>query len=151
MKYTDTDNNLLAHLIECNNFTYERATEWACTQYTDNGIEPWIEKIVLANDASEILEILRENFEISIDKYTDLKAGRVAVEYFDQKINLQTAIHRLLHGDLIENKNEKSDLYVAEEYFNWHENPEKQAIKIVKPILKKYLSLYENSYCKFSV
>ena len=45
-------------MLEKNRFTYSEVIDWAYSQYSDQGIDPFIEKIGLALDKEEIIELI---------------------------------------------------------------------------------------------
>ncbi len=152
MNYTETEINILADLIKSNYLSVEKTLEWAYSQYTDNGVEAWIEKVSLSYDKSDILEVLRNNFIIKEELGTDIQAGKIAFQYYKKEINLETAISNLLYDVFFDSEvdEEKSNLYIAEDLFGWHKSAENEAFFIVKPILEKYLVFYESAFNKFS-
>ena len=151
MNYTDADISILAHMIKNNDISVEEVIEWAYSQYTDNGVEPWIEKVTLALDKSDLLDVLRDNFRISEELEPEVRAGKIAHDYFQEKLSLMDALRALLYDVFIDSEinEEKKQLYIAEDYFEWHESPNTEALKMAQPILEKYLDKYELSHRKF--
>jgi hypothetical protein len=152
MEYTDEDISIFADLIQANDISVADAIDWAYSQYTDVGVEPWIEELSLALDKKEVLEILRKNFNFNENISNEALAGKVAHDYFQKRTGLQETISRLLFDILIDTDldQEKTNLYVAEDYFGWHQNPEVEALKVARPILEKYSTKYEQARRKFS-
>lgn len=153
MNYTDTDISVLAEMIRNNDISVEKVIEWAYSQYTNEGVEPWIEKITLSQDKADLLEVIRDNFRIDEELSSEVKAGKVAFDYFKNNIGLAAALRALLYDVFIDNNinEELKQLAIAEDYYDWHDNPNSEALKIAKPILEKYLDYYEPSHRKFSV
>jgi len=59
------DYRVLEHLIYRGFMTYESTITWAFNQYTDDGIDPIVEKIGLAIDLDEILSLINDYSKIS--------------------------------------------------------------------------------------
>ena len=152
MIFTDTDISIFAKLIQANDISVAGAINWAYSQHTDDGAEPWIEELAIAHDKEEVLSILRNSFSVSEHLSNQVIAGKVAFEYFQKKVGLHEAISRILFDIFIDTElgEEKTNLYIAEDFFGWHQQPEIEALKIAKPILIKYATIYEHSHNKFS-
>jgi len=58
MNRGDDESIALAHLLYTGVLSFDDVVEWAFEQYTDKGIDPYIEKIGLAIDIEEMYEIL---------------------------------------------------------------------------------------------
>lgn len=132
--------------------SYEKAIEWAYSQYTDEGGDPFIEKISLASDVSEIIELICNNFQVYGETTQDFLAGEAASKYSKERLSLYNAIARILFDlDLELPKEELQELYIAEDYFGWHDHAEKEAARHVLPIFNKYRPIYEYAVEQFSV
>jgi len=97
MNYSETDINILADMVKCNDLSVERVVEWAYSQYSDNGVEPWVEKITLASDKLDVLDVLRNNFHIHEELSYEIHAGKISFEYFHKKVSLEVTLSRLLY------------------------------------------------------
>ena len=152
MSYTDTDINILADLIRTNGLSLAEVIDWAYSQYAEESIEPWIEKLSLANDKKEALEILQNNFNITEELGQEILAGKVAFEYFQKKTDLHETLSRLLFDIFSgsELNEEKTDLYMAEDFFRWHHQAESEALKVAKPVLEKYAARYKEARERFN-
>ena len=65
---------------------------------------------------------------------------------------LKIALESLLFDlDLQLSKEDRQNLYIAEDYFGWHNQPESEALKLVLPIFEKYKPIYESAVAKFGV
>ena len=58
MNFSSHEFNILSYMLEKNRFTYSEVIDWAYSQYSDQGIDPFIEKIGLALDKEEIIELI---------------------------------------------------------------------------------------------
>ena len=61
----ERDYRVLEHLLYRRLMTYESTINWAFSQYTDDGIDPVIEKIGLAIDLDEIFSLINDYSQIS--------------------------------------------------------------------------------------
>jgi len=152
MKHSATEYNVLCYLLKKKSMSYEKAIEWAYSQYTDEGVDPFIEKISLASDVSEIIELISNNFQVYGETTQDFLAGEAASKYSKERLSLYDAIARILFDlDLELPKEELQELYIAEDYFGWHDQAEKEAARHVLPIFSKYRPIYEHAVEQFSV
>lgn len=152
MKHSATEYNVFSYLLKKNEISYEKAIEWAYSQYTDEGVDPFIESISLATDVSEILELIRSEFQVCGEPSQEFLAGESASKYSQEQLTLYNAIARILFGlDLELPEKERQELYIAEDYFGWHDQAEKEAFKHVLPIFSKYRPVYEHAIAKFRV
>lgn len=152
MKHCADEYNVLSYLLKKNGISYEKAIEWAYSQYTDEGVDPFVEKISLASDVSEILEMISNEFQVYGEPSQEFLAGETASKYSNEQISLYGVVARILFDlDLELSEEERHELYIAEDYFGWHNQAEKEAIKHVLPILGKYRPIYEHAVAKFSV
>ncbi len=151
MKYSAEDFNILCYLLTQTEVSYESAVAWANSQYTDEGIDPFIEKIALASDVSDIVELIVSEYQVSGEPSGEFLLGEAAAKYEQGKLALGDALKRALYymnAELPED--DLAVLYEAEDYFDWHDNPEAEAIKLAKPIFDKYMPLYERALARFS-
>ncbi len=150
MKYSACDYNVLSYLLDRNEISYKELIAWSYDQYTDEGIDPFIEKISLTSDLQEVIELIANEYEVYSEPEAKFLLGEAADKYFCNKINLQQAINKYLF-DIDDGllKTEKSDLYLAEDYYGWHDTPDIEAEKIALPIFKKYRPFYASKASKF--
>lgn len=152
MKYGAEEYNVLSYLLKKNVISYEKAIEWAYNQYTEKGVDPFVEKISLAFDVSEILEMISNEFQVVGEPSQEFLAGEVACRYSNKQISLYDAVAQILFDlDLELPEEERQELYIAEDYFGWHNQAEEEAVKHVLPIFGKYRPIYECAVAKFSV
>ncbi|OZG69928.1 hypothetical protein BTA51_28670 [Hahella sp. CCB-MM4] len=152
MKHSADEYNVLSYLLKKNAISYEKAIEWAYSQYTDEGIDQFVERISLASDVSEILEMISNNFQVYGEPDQDFLVGEAASKYSNAQISLYDAVARILFDlDLELPEEERQELYIAEDYFGWHDQAEEEAVKHVQPIFSKYRPIYERAVAKFSV
>jgi len=141
--------NIFAHLIMLNVISYKVAIEWAYINFTNLKSAPWLEEITLANDNSDILRVLCQNFEIKENSDIEkLKAGIVANDYFNKKITLDKALYQILYNAFIDYTGpEKSILYEAEDLNEYISvvKAEEKAYPILKE-LTEYYTKYHNKY-----
>ena len=78
MTYTSSDYNILGYLLKKNSISYSQATEWAYSKYTDNGIDPFIEKIGFALDKEDILELIEYEHQVYGEPEPAFLVGEVA-------------------------------------------------------------------------
>jgi len=62
MKFTASDYNILSYLLKKNIYSFDQITTWAFGQYTDEGVDEFIEKISLSYDSSEIIELISQKY-----------------------------------------------------------------------------------------
>jgi hypothetical protein len=152
MNHSADEYNVLSYLLKKNAISYEKAIEWAYTHYTDEEVDPFVEKISLASDVSEILEMISSEFQVYGEPGKEFLAGEAASKYSNQQISLYDAVARILFDlDLELPEEDRQELYIAEDYFGWHNQAEEEAIKRVLPIFSKYRPIYERAVAKFSV
>lgn len=152
MKHSADEYNFLSYLLKKNVISYEKAIEWAYSQYTDEGVDPFVERLSLASDVSEILELISNEFQVHGVPGQEFLAGEAASKYSKEQLSLYDAIARILFDlDLELPEEERQELYIAEDYFGWHSRAEEEAVKHVQPIFSKYRPIYEHSVAKFSV
>ncbi len=152
MKFGAEDYNVLSCVLKKNLMSYERAIAWAYTQYTDQGIDPFVEKLSSASDVAEMIESIRNAYQAYGEPSNEFLAGEAAKEYSDGRLSLYAAITRILFElDLELPEEERQELYIAEDYFSWHDSAESQAIVHAKPLFDKYRPIYENAVAKFSI
>lgn len=152
MKFSAEDYNVLSYVLKQNYMSYDQAIAWAYAQYTDQGIDPFLEKLSLASDVAEIIELISNAFQVYGEPSNEFLAGEVAKAYSENKLSLYAAISRILFElDLELPEGERQELYIAEDYFGWHDSAESQAIVHAMPLFDKYRPIYENAVAKFSI
>lgn len=152
MKHSAADYNVLSYLLRKNVMSYKRAIEWACSQYADEGVDPFVEKIFFASDVSEMLELIGNEFQVYGEPSQDFLAGETASQYSNEQLYLYYAIARILFDlDLVLPEEDRQKLYLAEDYFGWHDQAEIEAAKHVLPIFGKYRLSYEHAVVRFGV
>lgn len=152
MKFSAEDYNVLSYVLKKNFISYEQAIAWAYAQYTDHGIDPFIEKLSLASDVAEMIELISSTYQVYGEPSNEFFAGEVAKAYSEEKLSLYVTISRILFDlDLELPEEERQELYIAEDYFGWHNSAESQAIVHAQPLLDKYRPIYENAVAKFSI
>jgi len=52
MKFSAEDYNVLSYVLKNNFMSHEQAFTWTYTQYSDQGVDPFIEKLSLASDVA---------------------------------------------------------------------------------------------------
>lgn len=152
MKFSADDYNILSYVLKKNFMSYEQAIAWAYTQYTDQGIDPFIEKLSLASDVAEMIEFISNTHQVYGEPSNEFLAGEAARQYSDEKLTLYGAISRILFDlDMELPEEERRELYIAEDYFGWHDSAESQAIVHAMPLFDKYRPIYENAIAKFYI
>ena len=151
MTYTSCDYNILGYLLKKNSISYSQVIEWAYSKYTDEGIDPFIEKIGLALDKEEILELIKNEYQVYGEPEPEFLVGEVAKQYSISELTLEQAIRRILYRlDVDLPKDEKQEFYIADDYYDWHENPDIEAEKHAVPIMQNHQSTYEKEVTKFT-
>ena len=152
MKFSAEDYNVLSYVLKKNFISYEQAIAWAYAQYTDHGIDPFIEKLSLASDVAEMIELISSTYQVYGEPSNEFLAGEAAKAYSEEKLSLYITISRILFDlDIELLEEERQELYIAEDYFSWHDSAESQAIVHAQPLLDKYRPIYENAVTKFSI
>ncbi|MBB1436800.1 MULTISPECIES: hypothetical protein [Pseudoalteromonas] len=152
MKLSASDYNILSYVLRKNLMSYDQAISWAYAQYTDHGVDPFIEKISLAYDVAEILELISNTYQVNGERCKEFLAGEAANRFSNNELSLYAAISYILFDlDLELPEDERQELYIAEDYFGWHEKAETEAIKHALPIFDKYRPIYEQTISKFTV
>lgn len=151
MEYSSEDYNILKYLMGTNKMPYNEVIEWAYAQYTEEGVDDFIEKITLCPDAEDLHYLLASEQHVNGVPSDEFLKGEIISMYKSHKINLGELINRFLyHEDFQFPKEEESQLYLADDYFDWHENPDKVAKPLVELIFARYLPEYEKYAKKFS-
>ena len=152
MKFSADDYNVLSYVLKQKFMSYDQAIAWAYAQYTDDGIDPFVEKVSLASDVAEIVELISNTYQVYGEPSKEFLAGEAAKAYSDKKLSLHAAISRILFDlDLELPECERQELYVAEDYFGWHDSAETKAIVHAMPLFDRYRPIYEHAVAKFSV
>ena len=152
MKFSTDDYNILSYFLKKYYMSYDQVITWAYAQYSDQGIDPFIEKVSLASDIAEIIELISNSYQVYGEPSKEFLAGEAAKEYSEGKLSLYTVINRILHNlDLELPENERQELYIAEDYFGWHDLAESKAIVHAMPLFDKYRPVYEDAVAKFCV
>lgn len=152
MKFTAEDYNILSYLLKKNFMSYEQTVSWAYAQYTDQGIDPFIEKLSLALDVAEMIECISNTYQVYGEPSKEFLAGEAAKKYSKAELSLYSTVSRILFDlDLELPENERQELYIAEDYFGWHDSAESHAIVHVEPLFDKYRPIYERAVSKFNI
>lgn len=152
MKFSADDYNVLSYVLKKNFMSYEQAVAWAYAQYTDHGIDPFIEKLSLASDVAEMIELISNAYQVYGEPSNEFLAGEAAKAYSEKKLSLYAAISRILFNlDFELPEEELQELYIAEDFFGWHDSAESQALVHAIPLFDKYRTIYECSVAKFSI
>lgn len=152
MKFSAYDYNIFSYVLKHNFMSYDQAIAWAYAQYTDQGIDPFVEKLSLASDTAEIIELIGSAYQVYGEPSEEFLAGEAAKAYSEDKLSLYAAISRILFDlDLELPEAERQELYIAEDYFGWHDSAEAKAIIHAMPLFNKYRPIYEHAVAKFSV
>ncbi|MBY6191987.1 hypothetical protein KUV22_16285 [Microbulbifer agarilyticus] len=152
MKHSAAEYNVLSYLLQKKSISYEKAIDWAYSQYTKEGVDPFVEKISLAYDQSEIIELISNDFQVYGEPTQGFLIGETASMYSKEQLSLYAAIARILFDlDLGLSEEERQELYIAEDYFGWHNHAEKEAVRHSLPIFNKYRPIYERAVAHFSV
>jgi len=154
MVYNKNDINLLASFVRRNIVTANEVNDWCYSQYTDEGAPEWIEKMALATDRQEILDIISAEFGVYGELKFEYQVGEIVYEYKNGLLTLHQAIYALLYDVYPDDetlKSEKSKLYIADDYYEWHKNPDSAAKQEVQEIFEKYYNKYANSRKLFNV
>jgi len=142
MNFSSHEFNILSYMLRKNRFTYRQVIDWAYSQYSDQGIDPFVEKIGLALDKEEIIELISNQFQVSGEPMPRFLAGEIVNRYKTNELSLCEALREILYGlDIDLAKIEETELYIAEDYYDWHESPDEVA----------YLQQYENELAKFDI
>ena len=143
MKYNSEDYNVLSYLLGKNTLSYEDVIRWAYSQFNSSGVDPFIEKISLASDVREIIELISNEYQVYGEPCGEFLLGEIADKYLNGQININSVIHSILYVSDIElEKEEERALYIADDYFGWHDKAEYEAKKLANPILNKYRPSY---------
>lgn len=131
--------------------TYQEAIDWAYSKYTDSEIDPFIEKLSLATDVPEILELISNEYQVYGEPDINFLVGEVSHLYKSGKLSLYEAIHKVLFRlDVELSEGDSQNMYIAEDLFGWHKTPDAEAIKYVDPIFNKYAPYYQSAISKLS-
>lgn len=149
---TEQEGNVFYYLVDTKKMNHKECVKWAYSRYEDDGVLDWIEKVALSDWLVEVKEILRENFSIqSLSK--SLLIGEVAMNYFDKEISANFAVRKifdLLSGLEEWNDEEKSQVYIMDDYYDWHDNPDSVVVTILEPLLKKYEASFKEKFGVFN-
>jgi hypothetical protein len=152
MEYSSSDYNILSYLLFKNQMSFNEAIDWAYRQFKADGVDPFIEKISLASDKPEIIELINNEYQVSGIPSPEYLLGEVADKYLSNQITLLEAIQAVLFDlDVDLTEKERSNLYIAEDYFGWDNDAEANALLLALPIFKKYLPDYKSAIFKFNL
>lgn len=151
MNFSSHEFNILSYMLRKNRFTYSQVINWAYSQYSDQGIDPFIEKIGLALDKEEIVELISSEFQVYGKPKPEFLTGEVVKRYESNELSLCEALRVILYDlDIELIKAKKTELYIAEDYYDWHESPDEKAKIHAERIFEEYLPVYENEIAKFT-
>ena len=164
MKPGDSNCEVLAYLLRNKLLNFEEAESWAFSQYTDNGIDPFIEKIGLAIDIDELYEILEKN---GTEINHEFLIGKAAQAYEESGCftEIENYISEFIWGDDFDYvklpKKEAESIYKAYKYYyntidadcydHIVESAREKCTEIVLALFKKYLPHYKKSIEKFNL
>ena len=152
MNYTSKEYNFLLYVMSKNIMTYQEVLEWSYTQYTDDGIDPFIEKIVLSSDSEEVFQLVRNTFQVYGEISEELQIGEVASNFSNGKISLCKAVREILFGlDVELNKKDQELLYLADHLYDCYGNESDAIENEVENVLKPYALKYNKLIELFSV
>ena len=150
MKYSPEDYNFLVYLLTKNTISYKEIVDWSYTQYTDEGIDPFIEKIVLSSDLDEVVELIQDTYCVYGEVDDEILLGEIGYKYHRGDLHMGQAARVVLYDlDVKLSKEDKSNLYIADDYFDWHSTPEKVAAETVNNFFDSYRPTYETLLSKF--
>ena len=146
------DYNVLSYLIKHKSISYEQAITWVYTQFTNEEVTPFLEALSLALSPAEMVKIISYTYQVYGEPSDEFLAGEIAKQYSEGKLSLHSAISQMLFDlDLVLSKEERQALYIAEDYFGWHDSAASQAIEHVMPLFGRYRPIYEAAVAKFAV
>lgn len=145
--------NFLYHLLEQGEITHNEVIDWAFTQYDGGTAEKWIEEVSIAYSKSEMIDILRSNFNVTGTLNQEKEIGQIAYVYFHKENDIKSAVRKLYDVICMSNEGHKNkaDIYYVDDLFDWRDNPVEETTEIVEPILKEYMPRYECLRSKFFV
>jgi len=140
------------YLFSRNIISYKKVIDWAYAQYTNEGIDPFIEKITLAMDLADVYELITDKFHVSGVPDEDFLIGEISSNFFNKKFTLKEAIWRVLYDlDATLSEEELLNMNLADDLFDWHDNAEEEALKLTLGIFNRYRPIYESELSKFKV
>ena len=146
------DYNVLSYLLKHKSISYEQAIMWVYTQLTNEEITPFLEALSLALSPAEMVKIISYTYRVYGEPSHEFLAGEVAKQYSEGRLSLHAAISQMLFDlDLVLSKEERQALYIAEDYFGWHDAAAFQATEHVTPLFDRYRPIYEAAVAKFAV
>ena len=160
MKRGDDEALALGHLIYHGVLSFDDAVSWAFDQYTDNGIDPFIEKVGLAIDLDEMYEILGwSHFGQHRDEFL---VGEAASKFYEIG-DLSSIMYIARRGgagvnDISLPEDEAITLYEAVRIYDaYREGATDEAIqekydlleKISLKLFDKYYPTYKNAVSRF--
>lgn len=152
MKLKADDYNILSYLLRTSTMSYEQVINWSYNQYDDQDIDVFVEKISWASNVAEIIEMVGNTYQVYGQPPDDFLAGEAFTKYKEGRQSLYNTISCILFDlDLSLPEDELKEMYIAEDYFGWHNSAASQAMTHLEPILIKYIPVYNNAVAKFSV
>ena len=146
------DYNVLSYLLKHKSISYEQAIAWVYTQFTDDDSSSFLEACSLALSPAEMVKIISQTHQVYGEPSHEFLAGEVAKQYSEGRLSLHAAISQMLFDlDLALSKEERQALYIAEDYFGWHDAAASQATEHVTPLFDRYRPIYEAAVAKFAV
>ncbi|MGF1741914.1 hypothetical protein L4C34_12705 [Vibrio profundum] len=137
------DYNILSYFLRKNIVSYDQVISWAFAQHGWEASECFIEKVSVSLDANEVIDLIGDTYQVYGKPSNEFLIGEIANKYSDDKCSLYAAISHLLFDlDFGLSEREREELYLADDYFSWHDSAELKAKEHALPILHKYLSIY---------
>jgi len=151
MKIKETNINALYHFIENGELNRDDVACLIYSNYSENEINGWLDKLATADDSSEMLEILRSNFDVDEGLSKEEEIGEIADCYFNGNMKLRTVVSHLYEIICLPNveHSDKQAVYEADDLFDWNDEAEYHSKPIIEPILQRHLSKYETIRDKF--
>ena len=151
---TDQEASFLYYLINHFKIKHEEVIQWAYTQFDNDGVVGWIEKLITTFELSEIKQILESEFDI-YDIESDIILGEIAHNY-QQKIiswsQAATEVYLVITDSESCNQQQKDQADIMDDYFDWHKNPKKVVVPILESLILKHENRFltlRDKFCKF--
>jgi hypothetical protein len=143
---------LFAHLIRTNALSHSSVVDWAYAQYTDAGCpEPWIDDLAASSCSADAVAVLEETFGELRGLALEDRIGEAVFLLGTGVISVRQCVTRLM--DSVCHDAEDHPLatlvYLADDYFDWHHNPEHEARSAIAPIVQQYLRPFAQKHARF--
>ncbi|MCO7222734.1 hypothetical protein [Pleionea sp. CnH1-48] len=82
------DYNVLLYLIDKKVVSFDQVMSWAYAQYSDDGIDPFIEEISFALTIGDVRDLIKDNFSVGGEPKDDFLSGEAVKNFVKGVLNI---------------------------------------------------------------